>query len=269
MYVESTGRTHISRHVQVYEREPYWKLPVAEVTSSSSFLPPAIVSPTTTSVNTPVVLLPKETAKRTILQTTLPMRTSKRGLIPKKLFQFEMDDPLPVRGLMSYCVDLALKSVSLFYEPRSFKDAMNGPDSIYWKKVADDEIFSHAKNNTRTLTPLPPHHVCILSGWDFKVKTDQFGHLLRRKARFFAKGYRQEKGVDYLESFAPVVRYDSLRLILAIATVRDLEIVLLDATTAFLNGVVEDEIYIAQPEGYVDVGRETDVCRLNKGIYDI
>ena len=146
---------------------------------------------------------------------------------------------------------------------------MEGPDSIHWKNVADDEINSHAKNNTWTLTPLPPNRVCIPSGWDFKVKTDRFGHLLRRKARFFAKGYRQEKGVDYLESFAPVVRYDSLRLILAIAAVRDLEIVLLDATTAFLNGEVEDEIYIAQPEGYVVVGRETDVCRLNKGIYGI
>jgi hypothetical protein len=269
VYVESTGRTHISRHVQVFEREPYWTPPVAEIPPSPSFLPPAIVSPTTSSVTTPIVLLPKGTAKRTILQTSLPTRTSKRGLIPKKLFPFEMDDPFPVHGLMSYCVDLALKSVSLFYEPRSFKDAMDGPDSIHWKKVADDEIFSHAKNNTWTLTPLPSHHVCIPSGWDFKVKTDQFGHLLRRKARFFAKGYRQEKGVDYLESFAPVVRYDSLRLILAIAAVRDLEIVLLDATTAFLNGVVEDEIYIAQPEGYVVVGRESDVCRLNKGIYGI
>ena len=97
------------------------------------------------------------------MQATLPTRTSKRGLIPKKLFPFEMDDPLPVRGLMSYCVVLALKSMSLFYEPRSFKVAM---DSIHWKKVADDEIFSHAKNNTWTLTPLPSHHVCIPSGWD-------------------------------------------------------------------------------------------------------
>ena len=103
-----------------------------------------------------------------------------------------MDDPLPVRGLMSYCVVLALKSMSLFYEPRSFKVAM---DSIHWKKVADDEIFSHAKNNTWTLTPLPPHHVCIPSGWDFKVKTDQRGHLLRRKARFLPRAIAKKKGL--------------------------------------------------------------------------
>lgn len=163
VYVESTGHTHISRHVQVFECEPYWTPSVAEVPPSPSFLPPAIVTPTTSSVTTPIILLPKGTAKRTIMQTPLPTRTSKRGLIPKKLFPFEMDDPLPVRGLMSYCVVLALKSMSLFYEPRSFKVAM---DSIHWKKVADDEIFSHAKNNTWTLTPLPPHHVCIPSGWD-------------------------------------------------------------------------------------------------------
>jgi hypothetical protein len=108
--------------------------------------------------------------------------------------------------------------------------------------------------------------VCIPSGWYFKVKKNQFRRLFRRKARYFAKKYRQEKGVGYLELFSTVGGYDSLHLILAIAAMQDLEIVLLDAITAFLNGIVEDEIYIAQLERYVVVGRKTEFCRLKKGI---
>jgi hypothetical protein len=74
------------------------------------------------------------------------------------------------------------------------------------------------------------------------------------------------KGVNYQESFAPVVRYDSLRVILAITAARDLELIQLDVTTAFLNGLIDEVVFIAQPEGYVVPGREHEVCRLNKGI---
>ena len=88
---------------------------------------------------------------------------------------------------------------------------MKGPEAPLWKPVADDEISSHYKNDTWTLVPSSPGAICIPSGWDFKVKTDRLGHPSRRKARFFAKGYNQIKGLDYLDSFAPVVRLDSFR----------------------------------------------------------
>jgi hypothetical protein len=117
--------------------------------------------------------------------------------------------------------------------------------------------------------PLPPGRTCIPSGWDFKLKTDKLGLPCRRKARFFAQGYCQVKGIDYQESFSPVVRCDSLRVILAIAAARDLELIQLDVTTAFLNGLIDEVVFIAQPEGYVVPGHELDVCRLNKGIYGI
>ena len=104
----------------------------------------------------------------------------------------------------------------------------------------------------------------------FKLKTAKLGLPCRRKARFFAKGYRQVKGVDYQESFAPVVRYDSLRVIIAIAAARDLELIQLDVTTAFiafLNGLIDEVVFIAQPEGYIVL--ESEVCRLSKSIYGI
>ena len=117
--------------------------------------------------------------------------------------------------------------------------------------------------------PLPPGRICISSGWNFKIKTGKDGLPKRRNARFFAKGYRQVKGIDYQESFAPVVRYDSLRVLIAIAAKHDLELFQLEVKTAFHYGEVDEEIYISQPEGYVTAGREHEVCRLNKSIYGI
>ena len=117
----------------------------------------------------------------------------------------------------------------------------NKIDGQLWKAAADEEIASHHTNNTWTVTPLPPGKDCIPSGWNFKFKTNKHGAPYRRKARFFAKGYRQVQGIDYQESFAPVVRYDSLRTIIAIAAERDLELIQLDVKSAFLNRIIDEE----------------------------
>jgi hypothetical protein len=101
---------------------------------------------------------------------------------------------------------------------------------------------------------MPPGRVCILIGWNVKIKTGKDGLPKRRKARFFEKGYRQTKGIDYQENFAPVVRYDSLRVLIAIAASRNLELAQLDVKTAFLNGKVEEEIFFSQPERYIVAG---------------
>jgi Reverse transcriptase (RNA-dependent DNA polymerase) len=172
----------------------------------------------------------------------------------------------PSQGIQS----LAMQAMKfIFHEPNSFKEAMTSDEAQLWKTAADEEISSHMLNNTWILVPLPAGRQCITSGWNFKLKVDKTGTPYRRKARFFAKGYRQIQGIDYQESFAPVVRYDSLRVIITIAAERDLELYQLDVKTAFLNGVIDEEIYIAQPEGYVETGREHEVCRLNKSIYGI
>ena len=166
---------------------------------------------------------------------------------------------------------IALTCVALpitYHEPQTFNEAINSADKDLWKIAMDEEMQSHYTNNTWTVVPLPSGRTCIPSGWNFRIKTDQHGQLKRRKARFFAKGYRQVRGIDFQESFAPVVRYDLLRVVLAIAASHDLELVQLDVKTAFLNGEVDEEI-IAQPQGYTIVGRELEVCRLNKAIYGI
>ena len=275
IFVVATGRTHITRHVKVYENLPYWP--------TSPEPPPSTAQPESTppviNMDSPEKGVPPPTTPLFVedpiqqRQVSAPLRKSLRGLIPKKLFPIETfssyastpSSPLP----MSCYISMALKGSSLYYEPQTYKEAMNGDESALWKLATDREMAAHLKNQTWTLTTLPTGRTCIPSGWNFKVKTDKLGLPCRRKARFFAKGYRQVKGIDYQESFAPVVRYDSLRVIMAITAARNLELIQLDVTTAFLNGLIDELVYIAQPEGYVVPGQEHEVCRLNKGIYGI
>ena len=103
----------------------------------------------------------------------------------------------------------------------------------------------------------------------FKKKTRDDGTIERYKARLVAQGFSQQPGLDYEETFCPVIRYESLRSLIAIAAQKDLQLHQLDVTTAFLNGQLEEEIFMKQPEGYVIKGKEHMVCRLKKSIYGL
>jgi hypothetical protein len=133
----------------------------------------------------------------------------------------------------------------------------------------DKEIASLKENNTWTLVPAPRNSAVIPCRWQYKAKRDKEGNVVIFKARFVAKGFKQQHGIDYTETFAPVVRYDSLRSILALAASRDLHLLQIDVQTAFLYGEIDQELFIHQPEGYVTEDSENYVCRLNKGLYGL
>ena len=103
----------------------------------------------------------------------------------------------------------------------------------------------------------------------FKLKHNADGSIDRYKARLVAQGYSQEPGQDYDEIYAPVAKYTSIRSVLAIANQLDLDIYQMDVKTAFLNGNLENEIFMRQPEGYVSQEHPNFVCKLNKGIYGL
>ena len=109
----------------------------------------------------------------------------------------------------------------------------------------------------------------IGSKWVFKIKHDENGHAERYKCRLVAQGYTQAQGIDYHETFAPVARFGSIRTLLAIAAKRKMYVHQMDVHTAFLNGKLEEDIYMSQPEGFEVRGKEDLVCHLHSSLYGL
>ena len=156
-------------------------------------------------------------------------------------------------------------------EPASYKKAVSGEHSDNWAAAIKREYDSHILNNTWTLVTCPQNARVIGNMWRFKIKRDADGQVVKFKARLCARGDQQTDGVDYNETFAPTVRYTTLRVLLALACHHDLEVEQFDVVTAFLNADVAEDIYMQQPEGFVQLdpqGRRL-VCKLNRAIYGI
>ena len=117
--------------------------------------------------------------------------------------------------------------------------------------------------------PLPKARKSVGCKWVFKLKLKADGSVDRHKARLVAKGYSQQQGLDFTETFAPVAKFASIRAALAIAALEDIEIHQMDVETAFLNGNLEEEIYMDQPEGFIKPGTENLVCKLKKSLYGL
>ena len=153
-------------------------------------------------------------------------------------------------------------------EPKTFEEAVNAPDAERWRQAMDEEIESLHANGTWTVEDLPKGVRPIPVKWVFKIKRDANGNVERYKARLVAKGFKQREGIDYEEVFAPVGKQATLRFILSHASAEDLEVHQLDVKTAFLNGELEEDIFIEQPPGYTDGNRHT-ACRLHRALYGL
>ena len=132
-----------------------------------------------------------------------------------------------------------------------------------------EELKSMAENNVWDLVELPEGSKRVGCKWVFKTKRDSNGNIERFKARLVAKGYTQKDGIDYKETFSPVSKKDSLRIIMALVAQYDLELHQMDVKTTFLNGDIEEEIYMDQPEGFSMEGKDHMVCKLKKSIYGL
>lgn len=154
-------------------------------------------------------------------------------------------------------------------EPDSYQQAYQHADWKAWHEAMQEEMRSMEKCQVYELTELPPDRKAISSKWVYKVKLNTDGSINRHKARLVAKGYSQQKGVDFNETFAPVAKFSSIRALLALTALYDLELHQMDVKTAFLNGDLEEQIYMHQPEGYVQKGKEHLVWRLKKSLYGL
>jgi hypothetical protein len=132
-------------------------------------------------------------------------------------------------------------------EPQSFKEAMSMPEALIWKEAVNSEIESILQNHTWELVDLPPSCKPLGYKWIFKRKMKADRSIDKYKARLVVKGYKQKEGVDYFDTYSPVTRITSIRMLIAIAALYNLEIHQMDVKTAFLNGELDEEIYMKQP----------------------
>ncbi|GKA76835.1 copia protein [Tanacetum coccineum] len=133
-------------------------------------------------------------------------------------------------------------------EPKNFKQAMTEPS---WIDAMQEEIHEFQRLEVWELVPCPDKVLLIKLKWIYKVKTDEFGGVLKNKARLVAQGFRQEEGIDFEESFAPVARIEAIHIFVANAAHNNMTIYQMDIKTDFLNGELKEEVYVSQPEGFV------------------
>lgn len=151
-------------------------------------------------------------------------------------------------------------------EPESFEEAVKEET---WRKAMEEEISVIEKNSTWHLVEKPKDKDIIGVKWIYRVKYHSDGTVQRNKARLVAKGYTQQPGIDFHETFAPVARLDTVRAIIAMAAQKGWSLYQLDVKSAFLNGKLEEEIYVEQPLGFVTQGEEEKVYRLQKALYGL
>ncbi|GKC72149.1 retrovirus-related pol polyprotein from transposon TNT 1-94, partial [Tanacetum coccineum] len=130
-------------------------------------------------------------------------------------------------------------------KPKNFKQSMTEPS---WIDAMQEEIHEFQRLKVWELVPCPNKVLLIKLKWIYKVKTDEFGRVLKNNARLVAQGFRQEKRIDFEELFAPVARIEAIRIFVANAAHKNMRIYQMDIKTTFLNGELKKEVYVSQPE---------------------
>nr|GEX53906.1 retrovirus-related Pol polyprotein from transposon TNT 1-94 [Tanacetum cinerariifolium] len=151
-------------------------------------------------------------------------------------------------------------------EPKNFKSVIT---EDCWFQAMQDEIHEFDRLQVCKLVPQPVCVMIIALKWIYKVKLDEYGDVLKNKAWLVAKGYRQDEGIDFEESFAHVACIEAILIFIANTTSKNMTIYQMDVKTAFLNGVLKEEVYVSQPEGFVDAYHPTHVYRLKKALYGL
>ena len=153
--------------------------------------------------------------------------------------------------------------------PKSISEAYASSDAEYWKDAVRSEMDSIIANGTWEITDRPFGCKPIGCKWIFKKKLRPDGTIEKYKARLVAKGYTQKEGEDFFDTYSPVARLTTIRVLLSLAASYGFHVHQMDVKTAFLNGELDEEIYMEQPDGFVVPGQEGKVCKLMKSLYGL
>ncbi|CAJ2673651.1 unnamed protein product [Trifolium pratense] len=188
--------------------------------------------------------------------TSLPVKKTKPAVDPTNTH------PMVTRGKTG---NLKPKVFLAHKEPHSVKHALTDPN---WLKAMEAEYSALLHNKTWSLVPLPAHRRAIGCKWVFRIKENPDGSINKYKARLVAKGFSQEPGFDFKETFSPVVKPVTIRIILTLALSFKWDIQQIDINNAFLNGILQEEVYMSQPPGFGN-GDKSLVCKLHKALYGL
>jgi hypothetical protein len=151
-------------------------------------------------------------------------------------------------------------------EPKNINEAIKDES---WVIAMQEELNQFVRNDVWTLVPQPQSQTIIGTKWVFLNKMDENGIVSRNKARLVAQGYNQQEGIDYDETFAPVARLESIRILLAYACAHNFKLFQMDVKSAFINGFINEEVYVAQPPGFIDFEKPNHVYKLKKALYGL
>nr|GEW11477.1 hypothetical protein [Tanacetum cinerariifolium] len=173
------------------------------------------------------------------------------------------DHPIP-QHTSKWTQDHPLNNIIV--EPKTYKDALT---QSCWIDAMQEELNEFERLEVWELVPRPDKVMVITLKWIYKVKLDELGGILKNKDRLVARSYRQEEGIDFEESFASVARLEGIRIFLAYAAHKNMVVYQMDVKTAFLNGNLREEVYVSQPDGFVDQDNPNHVYKLKKDLYGL
>ncbi|KAK2363219.1 hypothetical protein QL285_088223 [Trifolium repens] len=171
-----------------------------------------------------------------------------------------------IRTRRSFQVNENVLAMISQIEPKSIDEAIIDES---WIEAMKEELLQFEKNEVWKLVPCPPDHSIIGTRWVFRNKLDENGKVIRNKARLVAQGYNQQEGIDYDETFAPVARLEAIRILLAYASHKCFKLFQMDVKSAFLNGFLNEEVYVHQPPGFKDEHKPNHVFKLTKALYGL
>lgn len=277
---------HVSRHVQFVESIfPYTTLniqqPCHTTTTVSDWIPPVLTIPISPpaqpSSYTPEVQAPDLPLAGDHLSTTSPSPHQPEPALQPKPASHQVSPLAPRHSMTTQARNSIIKPIqklnlhtqlvsSLSSEPTSVTQALKDSN---WRKAMSEEYDALVRNGTWEL--VSPIGITNLVGckWIFRIKRNSDGSIDRFKARLVAKGFHQRPGVDYLETFSPVIKPTTVRLVLSIAISNGWSLRQLDVNNAFLQGNLSETVYMAQPPGFIDTDKPTHICKLHKAIYGL
>ncbi|GJT92542.1 putative reverse transcriptase domain-containing protein [Tanacetum coccineum] len=180
---------------------------------------------------------------------------------------FALTDPEPFVNV--FALEPGSKASSSRCRKSNRKNFQSAATEDCWFQAIQDEIHEFDRLDVQELVPPPDCAKIIALKWIYKVKLDEYDDVLKNKAHVVAKGFRQEEGLDFKESFAPVSMLEAIRIFLANAASKNMTVYQMDVKTAFLNGELKEEVYVSQPEGFVDPDLPNHVHHLKKALYGL